>query len=1757
MHRRIQTCVFVGLVSLVALPQARAQIFFDPAFGTFAEGGFLNGQDFFFGATGEVFEIDSYLRIGSDDLNGAVPGISALLSVDPIPLDFAYTAVLSDSDTDLTITYFFTNNTAGPVEDVTFFSFIDAEIDVAGNTFFNEFAVASTSGNLGNGCSDANPDGFEVDEPGAVFGDILDNLEDGSLDDFNAVDIGFPDDVSMALSFDLGTLGVGETMSIAIFISEDQEAIGSFSITHFDCEELQGDTPPCTPVTDTTLTLSGQSTLCPANSPPVCGATGPGPVECEGATTDIALDGSSSSDTDALTYAWTSDCPGGTFSPPDDDMTTLTVDSPGSCTATLTVTDTANQSDSCDVAVDVVDTTDPELTINDSCPLTIECGDLFTPPSATATDVCAGDVTGDIVVTDGVDPNVPGDYVITYVVSDGNGNETSESCDVTVVDTTDPTITINASCPLTIECGESFQPPPATAADDCAGDLTSEIVVTHDVDINTPGGYTVTYSVSDGNGNMAEETCAVEVTDTGFPTLVIAGPCPIEIGCGGSFTAPSATATDLCEGDLTGDIDVSDNVDVDVPGSYSIDYEVSDSSGNTAVGSCTVNVVSSGPPTLTINATCPIVLSCGDPFTNPSATATDSCGVDLTGDIVVSGSVDPNTVGVYALTYSVTDGSGSNTSQDCSVEVVSSGPPTLTINAMCPIVLSCGDPFANPSATATDSCGGDLTGDIVVSGSVDPNTAGVYALTYSVMDGSGDSTSQECSVEVVDNEPPTLAINATCPLTVECGSLFVNPTATASDTCAGDLDSEIVVSGVVDPNVVGAYLLSYSVSDGNGNTVSQDCTVNVVDTTPPMITIDASCPLTAGCGPFTPPSATAVDTCAGDLTGQISVVHDVDGSTPGDYTVTYSVSDGNGNSATSSCAVQVMDSEAPSLVIDASCPLQVECGDGFTPPTAMSIDSCDGDLSGSIGIVDNVDTSIPGIYTVDYEVQDSAGNVTTDSCSVEVVDTQDPTLTINASCPLVVICGSGFAPPSATASDICAGDLTGEIVITDNVVPGVPGTYEIEYSVSDGNGNSATETCVVEVVPDSPPTLVIGGSCPLTLSCGDSFTPPTATATDACGTDLTSEIVVTNNVNPSVPGTQTVVYSVTDSSGQTTTETCEVEVQGGGLASLVINAACPIFLNCGDPFSPPSATATAACNGQDLSSQIVVVHDVDPSTPGPYMITYSVSDGGTTLTEKCVVEVRDTEPPTLRCPNDLVRAVNSGCTFVPTDGGGASRLKDGLQVSDNCSAVGEITVTNNAPAAFPLGTTTVRWTATDGAGNEAKCWQTVTVFDDTAPTLRCPNDLVRGANVGCTFVPTDGGGASRLKDGLQVSDNCSAVGDITVTNNAPAAFPLGTTTVRWTATDGAGNEAKCWQTVTVFDDTAPTLRCPNDLVRGANVGCTFVPTDGGGASRLKDGLQVSDDCSGAGDITVTHNAPAAFPLGTTTVNWTATDAAGNVANCSQTVTVFDDESPQIACPAGVTLEANAGCSWTGDLVQPAVTDNCSGAGQIVLANDAPGSFPIGSHLLTWTAMDEAGNTASCAQEITVADTTPPTLTCPAPIRTDCTDGPGAVVEFTTVVSDTCDPAPVVVCTPPSGSVFPFGITNVVCTATDAAGNSSECEFQVNVTCGDFVVPGDCNSDGSVDVADGVCLLGYLFMGTVAAGLPCGDGTSADSANQQLMGWNDDGALDLTDAVSLLNWKFLGGPAHPLGSSCTPIQGCPEVCTVDGVEPTAGGAAVGD
>jgi len=436
---------------------------------------------------------------------------------------------------------------------------------------------------------------------------------------------------------------------------------------------------------------------------------------------------------------------------------------------------------------------------------------------------------------------------------------------------------------------------------------------------------------------------------------------------------------------------------------------------------------------------------------------------------------------------------------------------------------------------------------------------------------------------------------------------------------------------------------------------------------------------------------------------------------------------------------------------------------------------------------------------------------------------------------------------------------------------------------------------------------------------------------------------------------------------------------------------------------------------------------------GTHTITVTATDAaGNSANCTTTFTVTDNAAPIVICSAMSGANADANCQApVPNVLGGVS-------VGDNCSGPSAITLVQS-PAAGTLvgiGTHTITVTATDAAGNSATCTTSFTVLDSTAPIVICSAVPTANADANCqAAVPS-------VLGGLTVSDNCSGVGALTL-SQSPAAGTLvgpGTHTITVTATDAAGNSAICTTTFTVTDNTAPVVICSAVSGVFADANCqAAVPSVLGGVSA-------SDNCSGPSAITLSQSPPAGtlVGVGTHTITVTATDGAGNSATCTTTFTVTDNAAPLVVCSVvpGASTDADCQAVVPNVLGGVSVSDNCSGPGAITLSQSpAAGTLVgVGTHAITVTAVDAAGNSATCSTTFTVADNAAPVVICSTvPLGTGCQSAVPDVLGGVSV-SDNCSVASAITLSqsPTAGTLVGVGTHTITVTATDAAGNSATC-----------------------------------------------------------------------------------------------------------------------
>ncbi len=511
--------------------------------------------------------------------------------------------------------------------------------------------------------------------------------------------------------------------------------------------------------------------------------------------------------------------------------------------------------------------------------------------------------------------------------------------------------------------------------------------------------------------------------------------------------------------------------------------------------------------------------------------------------------------------------------------------------------------------------------------------------------------------------------------------------------------------------------------------------------------------------------------------------------------------------------------------------------------------------------------------------------------------------------------------------------------------------------------------------------------------------------------------------------------------GDGCSDICEIEVVVDSTPPVFTTVPADIFVNTDAGLATAVvvfATPTATDDSGDAPTVTLIAGLASGSQfpLGPTLVTFEAEDpSGNTDQASFTVTVTDNEDPVISVLGDIVAEATSAAGAVVDFPFGPSPA-----ATDNVAVVSMTRIVGPASGStFPIGVTQVTFEAQDAAGNSAQGSFNVTVADTTDPVVTVPADV--SAEATAPLTPVDIGTATAL-------DNIDGV--ITPTASPSGPFPVGQTVVTWTATDAAGNFAQAFQTVTVTDTTAPVIAVPSDIVAEA--------TSADGAVVDFPPPTVSEAVDPA--PTVVFNPPSGtlFALGgPTLVTVTATDATGNESQTSFNVTVVDTTAPAITAPANVVVEAGApppipvaiGTATATDAVDPAP----------VITNNAPGLFPLGLTVVTWRATDASGHYAEANQNVTVtapADTTPPVVTPPGDKIAEATSAAGAVVVFpdATATDNVGVVSLVQTAGPASGSVFPIGTTDVVWTATDAAGNIGTATQKVTVVYlfGEFLPP---------------------------------------------------------------------------------------------------------
>jgi hypothetical protein len=388
-------------------------------------------------------------------------------------------------------------------------------------------------------------------------------------------------------------------------------------------------------------------------------------------------------------------------------------------------------------------------------------------------------------------------------------------------DTTAPEINANPiSDPFELTLTDQYSES-CTATDDDPSYVDNCNVLSGGIDTSILGAQSVTYTAdADPSGNTPTDVViSSNIQDTTKPVISLVGSSTINLVKNvDSYTEYGANVTDNNK-DTMNNADVNgDTVDTTILGTYIVEYDASDPSSNVAnMVARTVNVVAGDAPVITITGNNPESVIVGDPYSDAGATANDTEDGDLTGSIIVTNNVDTSTIGSYIVDYDVTDASGNTASESRTVNVVQDTPPVLTILGDNPMTLELNiDTYSEEGATAIDSEDGDISANIITSGTVVESIIGTYLVSYEITDSSQNTVSGIRTVDVVDTTLPVITLIGDAVMSLTVGDTYNEPGATVSDNDSAT-PAATISGDIVDTYTAGTYLVTYDVSDPSGN----------------------------------------------------------------------------------------------------------------------------------------------------------------------------------------------------------------------------------------------------------------------------------------------------------------------------------------------------------------------------------------------------------------------------------------------------------------------------------------------------------------------------------------------------------------------------------------------------------------------------------------------------------------------------------------------------------------------------------------------------------------------------------------------------------------------------------------------------------------------------------------------------------------------------------------------------------------------------
>ena len=1221
-------------------------------------------------------------------------------------------------------------------------------------------------------------------------------------------------------------------------------------------------------------------------------------------------------------------------------------------------------------------------------------------------------------------PTKVGSYPIVVTTTDAEGNETTTKFTIQVVDTIKPMVTSIED--QTKEVNTAIDSITIEATDNSGQAVTNKVSglpegVSFDSATNTisgtptkVGNYPITVTTTDAEGNETTTKFTIQVVDTTKPTVTVIKDQTKEVN----------TSIDL------------------------IKIEATDNSGQAVT-----NKVSGLPEGVSF-----------DSETN-----------------TISGT--PTKVGSYPIVVTTTDAEGNETTTNFTIKVVDTTKPTVT--SIGNQTKEVNTPIDSIKIEAKDNSGQDVTNKVsglpsgvsfnsatnTISGT--PTKVGSYPITVTTRDESGNETTTNFMIKVVDTINPvvTSIADQTKEVNTAIDSIKIESTDNSGQAVTNKVsglpagvsfDSETnIISGT--PTKVGSYPITVTTTDASGNKTETTFNIKVIDETAPTVTSIANQTKEVNTS-IDSIKIEAIDNSGQTVTNEVSglpagVIFDSETNTisgtptkVGSYPITVTTTDTSGNKIETKFTIEVVDKTAPmvtsikdqtkevSTSIDS---IKIEATDNSGQsvtnkvsglPAGVSFDSETNTISGTPTKV--------GSYPIVVTTTDASGNETITKFTIQVIDTikpvvasiADQTKEVNTPIDSITIEATDNSGQVVTnkVNDLPEGVTFDSETNTISGTPTKVGSYPIVVTTTDASGNKTETKFTIKVVDTTKPMVTAINN--QTKEVNTSIDSIKIEATDNSGQAVTNKVSglpdgvsfdsVTNTISgmPTKVGSYPIVVTTTDASGNETETKFTIKV---------IDTTKPVVTSIANQTKEvntpiDSITIEATDNsGQAVTNKVSglpdgvsfdsVTNTISgmPTKVGSYPIVVTTTDASGNETEtKFTIKVIDTTKPVVTSIANQTKEVNTpidSITIEATDNSGQAVTNKVSGLPDGVSFDSVTNTISGMPT--KVGSYPIVVTTTDASGNKTETKFTIEVVDKTAPTVTAIENQTKEVNTAIDSITIEATDNSGLAVSNKVSGLPEGVSFDSATNTI-SGMPtkVGSYPIVVTTTDASGNKTETKFTIEVVDKTAPTVTAMENQTKEVNTAIDSIKIE----ATDNSGQAVTNKVSGLPEgvsFDSETNTISGTPtkVGSYPIVVTTTDASGNKTETKFTIEVVDETAPTVTAIKGQSKEVNTPI----DKITIEATDN---SGQAV-TNKVNG-LPSG------VTFDSETNTISGT----------PTKVGSYPITVTTTDASGneTTTNFTIKVVDTTLP---VVTSITNQSKVNTPIDKIAIEATDNSGQS--------------------------------------------------------------------------------------------------------------------------